>query len=73
MVFIKTLEKCLSKAMGKEVVFNKIFESIKPGDVLATYASTDLLQETIGFKPETSINEGLQKFSDWYLEYFKLK
>jgi UDP-glucuronate 4-epimerase len=73
MVFIKKLEKCLSTATGREVVFNKIFEPIKPGDVPATYASTDLLQEAVGFKPETSIEEGLQKFADWYVEYYKVK
>lgn len=73
MVFITTLEKCLSNAIGSEVVFNKIFEPIKSGDVPATYASTDLLQEAVRFKPETSIEDGLQKFSDWYVEYYKLK
>jgi UDP-glucuronate 4-epimerase len=73
MVFIEKLEKCLSTATGREVVFNKIFEPIKPGDVPATYASTDLLQEAVGFKPETSIEEGLQKFADWYVEYYKVK
>lgn len=70
MVFIETLEKALSKALGKEVLFEKIFEPIKPGDVAATYASTDLLQKAVGFKPETSIEEGLQKFADWYVEYY---
>lgn len=73
MVFIETLEKTLSKATGREVVFDKIFEPIKPGDVPATYASTDLLQEAVGFKPETSIKEGLQRFADWYVEYYKVK
>ncbi|MGE7764375.1 GDP-mannose 4,6-dehydratase [Peribacillus sp. NPDC096540] len=69
MVFIETLEKCLSNALGKVVEFNKVFEPIKPGDVPATYASTDLLQKAVGFKPETSIEEGLQKFVNWYMEY----
>ncbi|MEQ6378498.1 NAD-dependent epimerase/dehydratase family protein, partial [Bacillaceae bacterium S4-13-56] len=73
MVFIETLEKVLSKALGKEVQFEKIFEPIKPGDVPATYASTDQLQKAIGFKPETSIEEGLQKFADWYVDYYKVK
>lgn len=70
MVFIKTLEKALSKALGREVVFNKIFEPLKAGDVPATYASTELLQKAVGFKPETSIEVGLQKFADWYVEYY---
>ena len=73
MVFIETLEKCLSKSLGREVVFEKIFEPLKPGDVPATYASTDLLQEAVGFKPETSIEEGLQKFADWYVGYYGVK
>ena len=73
MIFIETLEKCLSKALGREVLFEKIFEPIKPGDVPATYASTDLLQNAVGFKPETSIEEGLQKFSNWYVDYYNMK
>jgi UDP-glucuronate 4-epimerase len=71
MVFIETLEKALSKAMGREVEFDKVFESIKPGDVPATYASTEALQKAVGFKPETSIKEGLGKFAQWYVEYYK--
>ncbi len=43
--------------------FKKIFEPIKPSDVSATYVSTDLLEEEVGFKPETTIEE-LQKFAD---------
>lgn len=73
MVFIKVLEQCLSKATGRDVVFEKIFEPIQPGDVPATYASTDLLQDAVGFKPETPIEEGLQRFADWYVEYYKVK
>ncbi|CVK19920.1 GDP-mannose 4,6-dehydratase [Sporomusa sphaeroides] len=72
MVFIATLEKCLSKATGREIVFDKIFEPIKPGDVPATYASTDLLQQAVGFKPETTIEDGLQQFVDWYCKYYNL-
>lgn len=73
MVFISALEKALSNALGREVEFEKIFEPIKPGDVPATYASTDKLQEAVGFKPKTSIEDGLQKFTDWYIEYYKVK
>ncbi|QHT48016.1 NAD-dependent epimerase/dehydratase family protein [Bacillus sp. SB49] len=73
MTFIHALEKALSSALGKEVEFHKEYEPIKPGDVPATYASTDQLQEAVGFKPETSIEEGLQHFADWYVDYYKLK
>ncbi|MGE7664891.1 GDP-mannose 4,6-dehydratase [Ureibacillus composti] len=73
MVFIQTLEKALSNALGREVEFKKIYEPIKPGDVPATYASTERLQKAVGFKPQTSIQDGLQQFADWYVKYYKLK
>ena len=73
MTFIITLEQCLSRATGREVVFDKLFEPMKQGDVPATYASTELLQKAVGFKPETTIEEGLQSFADWYVEYYKVK
>lgn len=73
MTFITTLEGTLSEALGREVVFEKVFEPLKPGDVPATYASTDLLQEAVGFKPQTSIREGLRKFAKWYVEYYGVK
>lgn len=73
MVFISALEKALTNSLGKKVVFGKTFEPIKAGDVPATYASTEKLQQAIEFKPETTIEEGLQKFTDWYVEYYHKK
>jgi UDP-glucuronate 4-epimerase len=73
MTFIQTLEKSLTNALRREVVFEKVFEPIKPGDVPATYASTDRLQKAVGFKPETSIEEGLGKFAEWYVDYYNKK
>lgn len=73
MVFINSLEKALSNSLGRGVEFEKVYEPIKPGDVPATYASTDKLQKVTGFKPQTSIQEGLQRFTDWYVEYYKKK
>lgn len=73
MVFIETLERCLSRATGRPVVFDKVFEPLKPGDVPATYASTELLEAAVGFKPATSIETGLQRFADWYVEYYGVK
>ncbi|SEO64377.1 SDR family NAD(P)-dependent oxidoreductase [Paenibacillus sp. OV219] len=72
MTFIETLEKCLSLSLDREVLFEKVYEPIKPGDVPATYASTELLEQIVEFKPKTSIEEGLQKFTDWYCEYYRL-
>jgi len=73
MDFIAALEKALSNALGREVVFEKVFEPMKPGDVPATYASTRLLEQAVGFKPYTPIEEGLQKFANWYVEYYNVK
>lgn len=73
MTFIHTLEKSFSMVLGREIVFEKVYEPIKPGDVPITYASTQLLELAIGFKPKTSIEEGLQKFSEWYVDYYQIK
>lgn len=73
MDYIRALEKALSNSLDRKVEFEKIYEPIKPGDVPATYASTDRLQKAVGFKPETSIQDGLQKFVDWYVEYYEVK
>ncbi|CAI6084273.1 NAD-dependent epimerase/dehydratase family protein [Cohnella sp. JJ-181] len=70
MTFIETIENALGAAVGRTVRFEKIFEPLKPGDVPATYASTDRLQQAVGFKPKTPIEVGLQKFADWYVTYY---
>jgi UDP-glucuronate 4-epimerase len=73
MEFITSLEKALSQSLDREVEFEKIYEPIQPGDVPATYASTEKLQEAIGYKPDTSVAEGLQNFADWYVDYYDVK
>lgn len=73
MVFIETLEMCLSNSLDKKVAFDKKFEPIKPGDVHKTFASTKSLEKLTKFKPKTSIAEGLQRFTDWYVNYYKSK
>ncbi|MHB1314479.1 MAG: NAD-dependent epimerase/dehydratase family protein [Christensenellales bacterium] len=73
MKFIGTLEKCLSNSTGREVVFQKVYEPIQAGDVPVTYASIDRIRDAVGFEPKTSLQEGLQKFTDWYIDYYKLK
>ena len=73
MAFISALEKALGYALQREVVFEKTFEPLKAGDVPATYASIDRLQQAVGFKPSTTIEAGLQKFADWYVEYYGIK
>lgn len=67
MRFINAIEK----AVGKEA--NKIYMDIQPGDVLRTYADVSDLENDIGFKPKTYIEDGIQKFVDWYKEYYQIK
>jgi len=43
---------------------------IQLGDVPATYADVDDLKKDVGFKPSTSIEDGIKKFVDWYRGYY---
>ena len=44
---------------------------MQPGDVPITYADTSALEQDFGFKPTTSLREGLRKFAQWYKEYYQ--
>lgn len=44
---------------------------MQPGDVPVTYADTTALEADFGFKPATSLREGLRKFAEWYKEFYK--
>ena len=43
---------------------------MQPGDVPVTYADTTPLERDFGFKPSTSLSEGLRKFAGWYAKYY---
>lgn len=45
---------------------------MQPGDVAITYADTRALEQNFGFKPCTSLKAGLQKFAEWYKEFYQL-
>jgi UDP-glucuronate 4-epimerase len=45
---------------------------MQPGDVPATYADVDDLIKTVGFKPDTPIEEGVRRFVEWYRAYYKV-
>ncbi len=60
----------LEEAVGREAQKNMM--EMQPGDVPATYADTDDLAHDIGFKPATPLKEGIEKFVQWYREYYKL-
>ena len=65
--FIEVIEEKL----GKKAVKN--FMPLQDGDVPETYADVDDLMRDAGFKPATPIEEGIGKFIDWYVEYYKIK
>ena len=43
---------------------------MQPGDVPVTFADTSALERDFGFKPHTSLREGLRKFAEWYKEFY---
>ena len=65
MDYIETLEKCLGKTAKKEYL------PMQPGDVYQTYADVTDLMRDYDFRPDTTIEEGLTKFVEWYLAYYK--
>lgn len=65
MEFIETLERCL----GKEAV--KEYYPMQPGDVYQTYADVSELMKDFDFKPQTTIQDGLQRFVEWFLDYYQ--
>ena len=58
----------LEKEFGIEAI--KDFQPIQPGDVQATFSSTHKLKEWINYNPETSIENGVKKFVNWYLGFY---
>lgn len=65
--FISVLEEKLGRRARKE------FLPMQAGDVPVTYADVDDLMREIGFRPQTTIEEGIGKFVDWYMEYYKIQ
>lgn len=67
MDYISVLERCLGKEAKKE------FLPMQPGDVYETYADVTDLMRDFDFKPSTTIEEGLSRFAEWFLDYYKVK
>ena len=71
MYFVETLETCLQKAGVISKPAEKEFLPMQPGDVYQTYADVSELEKDFDFRPSTPLSEGLQRFADWYAEYYK--
>lgn len=64
MPFIETIENVLGRTAAKTLLPNQ------PGDVTQTHAATALLEALTGYRPETSLEEGVGAFVDWYGQYY---
>jgi len=62
--FIEVLEKAIGKKAEKNLM------PLQPGDVPATYADIEDLTHNVGFKPATTIEEGIPRFVKWYREFY---
>lgn len=73
--FVNILQEELvrAKVLPEDYDFeaHKKLVPMQPGDVPITYADTSDLEKDCGFKPSTSLREGLRKFAEWYKEYYK--
>lgn len=65
MEYIRAIEKATGKKAKLELL------PMQPGDVAATEADTSALAAATGFNPNTPVEAGVQRFVDWYREYYK--
>jgi len=65
MAFVEAIEEAVGKTAQKE------FLDLQAGDIPASWADVDDLMQDVGFKPETPIKTGIQRFVDWYREYYE--
>lgn len=66
MDFIEAIEQNLGKIATKEML------PIQPGDVAATSADVSDLVENLGYKPETTVQFGIERFIEWYRNYYQV-
>ncbi|MFW6376292.1 MAG: GDP-mannose 4,6-dehydratase, partial [Thermoplasmatota archaeon] len=67
MDFIQILEDTLGIEAKKNMM------PMQPGDMKVTYADISKSQEMLGYEPETGIEKGIEKFIDWYSEYYDIE
>lgn len=74
--FVSILQEELirAKVLPEEYDFeaHKKLVPMQAGDVPITYADTKPLEEDFGFKPDTSLREGIRKFAEWYKEFYRV-
>ena len=71
MRFIEILDTELRRGRPTCLPLQMEFLPMQPGDVPATWADTTALEKATGYRPKTSLEEGIKHFAKWYLEYEK--
>jgi len=66
MAYIETLERFLGKMATKNLL------PLQPGDVPDTFADVQALVDDVGYKPNTSIEQGIERFVSWYRDYYQI-
>jgi len=66
MRYIEVLERCLGKKA------QKLMLPMQAGDVAETFADVEDLVRDVGFKPATTVEDGIAKFVSWYRDYYKI-
>jgi len=66
MAYIETLERFLGKMATKNLL------PLQPGDVPDTFADVQALVDDVGYKPNTSIEQGIERFVTWYRAYYQV-
>jgi UDP-glucuronate 4-epimerase len=65
MRYIEVIEECVGKKAEKNML------PLQPGDVPDTWADTEDLGRDVGYQPSTPVEEGVRRFVDWYLEFYR--
>jgi UDP-glucuronate 4-epimerase len=60
----------IEKKLGKKAEIN--FMPLQPGDVVASHANVENLVEDFGYRPATTVVDGVRKFIEWYKEYYNI-
>ncbi len=72
--FVQTLQEELTRAgvlpMNYDFESHKKLVPMQPGDVPVTFADTNALEADMGFRPSTSLRDGLRKFAEWYKDFY---
>lgn len=69
-VDLLTFINVIEQKLGRKAIID--FQPMQPGDVPETYADVDDLMKDVGYKPATPIEIGIEKFVEWYKNYYKV-